>query len=253
MDPDTQALGLGLADRFGVNGVCFWGNEHKRQGSTQLGSRAQIFRRTLLAACGDPQRSSLSGSLARVRFLPPPYFVAGLVDGSDRVHDDRDVQGRWALAGCRTRMPTRIAPKLHDEVTEAVDDDGIFAEAWLAVDIADGADPLRYAIEFSELAFEGSEDREGSQARRLVRLIHRQVAADESLDEWRRSIEGTVPCDVGKPVVDLDQLEVSRRDECRRKPQAELIETTFDLAHCEETNAAGIGLRSIAYGMHHSG
>jgi hypothetical protein len=62
-------------------------------------------------------------------------------------------------------MPTRLAPKLDDEVTEAVDNGGILAKARLAVDVADGADPLRYAIEISELAFEGSEDRKGSQAR----------------------------------------------------------------------------------------
>ena len=148
-------------------------------------------------------------------------------------------------------MPTRLAPKLDDEVTETVDDGGILAKARLAVDGADGADPLRYAIEFSELALEGSEDRKGGQASRLVGLICREVAADESLHKRRRSIEGTVPSDVGKPVVDLDQLEVSRRGERRRERQAQLIETTFDLAHSEETNAAGLGSRWVADGMHH--
>jgi hypothetical protein len=43
-------------------------------------------------------------------------------------------------------VPSRIAPELNNEVTEAVDDDGVLAKARLAVDVADGPNPLRNAI-----------------------------------------------------------------------------------------------------------
>ena len=42
-------------------------------------------------------------------------------------------------------MPSCIAPKVDDEIAEAVDDGGILAEARCAVDVAEGTNPLRYA------------------------------------------------------------------------------------------------------------
>jgi hypothetical protein len=68
-------------------------------------------------------------------------------------------------------MSSRLAPELDDQVAEAVDDGSVLPETRLAMYVADGPDPLRHPIEVAELAFERGEDREGRQARRLVRLV----------------------------------------------------------------------------------
>jgi hypothetical protein len=154
-------------------------------------------------------------------------------DCNDRIDDDRDVERRRALSRSGPRVPPGIAPELHDQITETIDDCGVLTKARLAVNIANCADPFRHAIEFCKLSLERREYRESSQTRSLVRLVDIEVAPDEPLDKWRRPVERPMACDVGKTVVNLDELKVAGRDEWCGKRQAEFVQATLDPAHGE--------------------
>jgi hypothetical protein len=52
----------------------------------------------------------------------------------------------------------RPAPQLDDQITEAVDDLGVLREPRRAVDVTDGSQPLRHAVELSELSLERRQD-----------------------------------------------------------------------------------------------
>jgi hypothetical protein len=79
-------------------------------------------------------------------------------------------------------MTSRISPQLDDEVAEAVGDGRVLCEARLAVDVADGANPVGHAIELPELTLEGSEHRKSGHACRLIALVKCQLAADDALN-----------------------------------------------------------------------
>jgi hypothetical protein len=171
-----------------------------------------------------------------VRFPPPPFLVAGLGDRSDRVHDYRNVERRRPLSRRGSGVTPGIAPQLHYQITEAVEDRGVLTKAWLAVDVAYGADPFRHAIEVSQLSLERREYRKPRQARSLVRLVDIEVAPDEPLDEWRRPVKRPMAGDVGKTVVNLHELKVARGNEWGGERQAEFVQAILDPAHGEEPN-----------------
>jgi hypothetical protein len=68
-------------------------------------------------------------------------------------------------------MTSGFAPELDDQVTEAVYNGGVLAEAGLAVDVPDRTNPLRDPVEVAQLALERREDREAGHTRGLVGLI----------------------------------------------------------------------------------
>ena len=134
----------------------------------------------------------------------------------------------------RIARVARHPPQFDDQVAETVHDGRVLAEIRSAVDISDGADPLSYAIELSELPLERRKDRETRYTCSVVGLVDTEVAPDEPLHERRRPVERPVPGDVGKIVVNLDELKVARRDERSRESQAELFELTLNSAHPKE-------------------
>jgi hypothetical protein len=157
-------------------------------------------------------------------------MAADSADRDDRVDDDRDVERRRSLSRSGPRVPPGVAPELHDQVTEAIDDCGVLTKARLAVNIANGADPFRHPIEFCELSLERREYRKSSQTRSSVRLVDIEVAPDEPLDEWRRPVERPMAGDVGKTVVNLDELKVAGRNEWGGERQSEFVQATLDQA-----------------------
>ena len=167
---------------------------------------------------------------------PPPYLVGDSGDGDDRVDNDRNVERGRSLSRSGSGVPPGVAPQLHDEIAEAVDDLGVFAKPRLAVDVADGADPFRHTIEVSELSLERREHRETRQTRSFVGLVDIEVAPDEPLDERLRPVERPVSCDVGKTVVDLDELKVAGWYEWGGEREAEFVEATLDPAHQKQLN-----------------
>ena len=138
-------------------------------------------------------------------------------------------------------MSSGFAPEFDDEVAEAVDDRGVLTEAGLAVDVADGADPLGHAIEVSEFLLERREHGKAGHAGCLVSLLDRQVAADEPLHQWGRPIERSMPSDVGQIVVDLHELEVHRDAgwgcQRRRQCQTQLVQPGLNSAHHAHSNS----------------
>jgi hypothetical protein len=56
------------------------------------------------------------------------------------------------------------------------------------------------------------------------------------LDEWCRSVERPVSSDLGKTVVNLDELKVAGRDEWGGEHKAEFVQATLDPAHREQAN-----------------
>lgn len=125
-------------------------------------------------------------------------------------------------------MSSGVAPQLDDEVAEAVDNGGVLAKARLAMDVADGANPLRDATEITELLFERCEDRQSGQTGGVVALLEGEVTTYEPGHECRLPVERAVPRDVGKSGVDLDQLKVARRRERRRERQPQRLDLALD-------------------------
>src|SRR5438093_12781205 len=89
-------------------------------------------------------------------------------------------------------MATGIAPKLEDQVAEAVHDARHAAEAGRAVHEAERLDPARYVIELAELLLERREDRKRGQASRLVRLLETDIRADLALHQDFGTVERAV-------------------------------------------------------------
>ena len=111
-------------------------------------------------------------------------------------------------------VASRFSPQLDDKVAEAVRDGCVLGEAGLAVDVADGSNPLGHPIEFSELVLERSEHRKSGHACSIA-LVECQVAADDALNKWCGPVEGSMPGDVGEPGMYLHELLVARRDDRR--------------------------------------
>lgn len=87
------------------------------------------------------------------------------------------------------------------------------------MDIADGSNPFRHAIELQELPLERREYRKVSQARSLVTLFEREVTAYHALYDRGRSIEWSMASDVRQSSVHFDQLVVPWRNDGLRKRQ----------------------------------
>src|SRR5215207_1038000 len=158
--------------------------------------------------------------------------AVGSADGRDGVDDDRDVEGRRALARCRSCVSPCLTPQVDDQVAEPIYDLRVLCEPRFAVDVSDDADPLRNAVEITELAFERGEHRERSEPRCVVSLFKSQVAADNALHQGGWSVEWPVSGDVGEPVVDFDELEVAGRRERLGEFETELVQPKFDSTHC---------------------
>src|SRR5947207_11532571 len=112
-------------------------------------------------------------------------------------------------------MASRIARELDDEIAEAVGDGSVLGEARLAVDVADGANPLGHPIELLEFALERSEHRKSGHARRLIALVECQLAADDALNKRGRAVEGPMAGDVRESAMKLHELIVARGDDGR--------------------------------------
>lgn len=61
-----------------------------------------------------------------------------------------------------------------------------------------------------------------------------EVAPDEPLDKRCRPVERPVSSDVGKTVVDLDELKIARRDKWDGERKAKLVDATLDAARREQ-------------------
>jgi hypothetical protein len=83
-------------------------------------------------------------------------------------------------------MAPSLAPDLDDQIAEAVHDLGILVEVGRALNVADRPQPLRHAIEVTQLALERREDREPREPSGVVPLLRRQVAAD---NPWTSTAE----------------------------------------------------------------
>lgn len=154
-------------------------------------------------------------------------------------------------------MTSRIAPKVDHEVAEAVDDGCVLAEIRRAMHVSDRPDPLTYPIEVAEFLFQRGQYRQSRETRRFITLLDGQIAADKTLHEWRRAVEGPMTGDIGEAVMHLDKLEVegvARRGRhwCRKR-QAKLVQTLFDSTHesilslpAQSLNGSQEGSRSAA-------
>ena len=82
-------------------------------------------------------------------------------------------------------MVARIAPDLDDQVAETVEDLGVLMETGRRLHVANRPQPLRHPVEVAELLLERGDDRKARQPRRPIALLHRQIPADDALDEDR--------------------------------------------------------------------
>jgi hypothetical protein len=177
-----------------------------------------------------PASGGSSGSTSK-RQCGEDAVAVSSADGHDGVDDDRDVEGRRALARCRSCVSPCLTPQVDDQVAEPIYDLRVLPKARFAVDVSDDADPLLDAVEITELAFERGEHRERSEPRCVVPLFKSQVAADDALHQGGWSVEWPVSGDVGEPVVDFDELEVAGRRKRVGEDEAELVQPTFDSTH----------------------
>jgi hypothetical protein len=129
-----------------------------------------------------------------------------------------------------------FAPDLDDEVAEAVYNLCIVMKLRRALDIADGAEPPRYSVEFAELLLERGDDGKPGEAGRLISLLEGEVAADGALGQQAGSVDRWMTRDVCDPLVHVHELEVAGRVHRCGQRQLELFQPRFDPAHPGDTS-----------------
>jgi len=149
-------------------------------------------------------------------------------------------------------MPSGIPPQIDDEVAEAIDDSCVLLEIRSRLHIADDPEPFRDAIKLAECLLQRGENRKSSQPRSLVRLLEREVSADDPLHQRRSAVEGTVPSNVREPAVQLDWLEASEARHRRGQSDFELDKPVLDAPHVADSMALAAAAQSGVVGDRHS-
>jgi hypothetical protein len=90
------------------------------------------------------------------------------------------------------------------------------------LNVTDCTQPPADPVEVAEFLLDRGEDRQRSEACRLVALLEGEVATHDALDEQPRAIDRRMPCDVRDIPVDRDELEVARWPHRLRQRQTEL-------------------------------
>ena len=105
-------------------------------------------------------------------------------------------------------MAARVAPEVDDEIAEPVDDQRFLIEPGRGMDVSDSAQPLRHAVESTELLLQRGEYPETGQTSGVVTLFDGQLVANAALHQRPGSVEGAMARDIREPPVHGYEREV---------------------------------------------